>query len=111
MITLRTMTDGLPHPNARQHVIGYKLDASFACYEWYDEMHINGSRLGVVFRPTDPEDNRFSVAVWNWTTGEMVLVRGSYRNATARLTPLTLSSSASRMTVAKPFSSWTNTGF
>ncbi|KAF9646978.1 hypothetical protein BDM02DRAFT_3117826 [Thelephora ganbajun] len=72
-ITLRTMTDGLPHPKAHQHIIEYDLSATFASSEWCDELHINGSRLGVVFRPADPEDNRFFVVVWNWTTGEMVL--------------------------------------
>ena len=108
MITLRTMTDGLPHPKAQRHIIGYNLGASFASREWYDEMHINGSRLGVVFRPTDPEDNRFSVVVWNWMTGEIVLVRGSHYNAPCPINTLALSSSGSRTSVAKPFTSWMN---
>ena len=111
MIHLRTMTDGLPHPKAQQHAIKFDLSATIASSEWCDELHINGSRLGVVFRPTDLEDNGFSVVVWNWTTGEIVLVRRSHYDA------LTLidathppSSSAWRTSVAKPFSSWTNTG-
>lgn len=78
MINLRTITDGLPHPKAQKNVIKYDLGATFAGSEWGDELHINGSRLGVVFRPVDPEDNGFSVVVWDWTTGEIVLVRGSY---------------------------------
>lgn len=73
MITLRTMTDGLPHPNARQQVI--TTGVPFASPEWWGELYINSSRLGVVFRPVDPDDNRFSVIVWNWRTGELVLVR------------------------------------
>ena len=81
MINLRTMTDGLPHPRAQHHVIKHNLSATFSGSEWGDELHINGSRLGVVFRPVDPEDNRFSVVVWNWTTGEIVLVCGSHYHA------------------------------
>lgn len=72
-ITLRTITNGLPHPKARQQVIGFSLGPSFSAPEWWVELYINNSRLGVVFRPTDPEDNGFSVVVWDWTTGEMVL--------------------------------------
>lgn len=72
MITLRTMTDGLAHPKARQQVITFGL--SFASSEWWGDLFINGSRLAAVFRSTDPDDNNFSVVVWNWTTGEMVLV-------------------------------------
>jgi len=83
MITLRTMTDGLPHPKAQRHVINWDLNATFAPSEWCDELHINGSRLGVVFRPTDLEDNRFSVIVWDWTTGKVVLVRRFHHNALA----------------------------
>jgi len=85
MIHLRTMTDGLPHPKAQKHVIKYDLSATFASSKWCEELHINGSRFGVVFRPTDLEDNRFFVVVWNWTTGEIVLVRVSHHDA---LTPI-----------------------
>lgn len=67
------MTDGLPHPRAQKQTI--TTGVSFASPEWWGELHINGSRLGVVFRSVDPDDSRFSVVVWNWTTGEMVLVR------------------------------------
>ena len=74
MVTLRTMTDGMPHPKAGRQVIYYDLGPSFSSSEWWDEIYINGSRLGVVFRPMDPEDNRFSVVVWDWTTGKIVLV-------------------------------------
>lgn len=77
MINLRTMTDGSPHPKAQQHVIKYKMSGTFTASGWAHELHINGSRLGVVFRPVDPEDNRFSVVVWDWTTGAIVLVGGS----------------------------------
>lgn len=87
MIILRTMTDGLPHPKAKQQVINYDLSPEFVSSEWCDELHINGSRLGVVFRPTDPEDNRFSVIVWDWTTGEVVLVRALIVMRWSRLTP------------------------
>ena len=68
------MMGGLPHPKAHQQTITYDLDPSFSSPEWWGELHINGSRLGVVFRPVDPEDNRFSVVVWDWITGEIVLV-------------------------------------
>ena len=68
------MTDGLPHPKAQRQVINYDLGASFSSSEWWGELYINASRLGVVFRPADPEDNNFSVAVWDWTSGEIVLV-------------------------------------
>jgi len=80
MITLRTMTDGLPHPKAQRNIIHHNLGATFASFEWCGELHVNGSRLGVVFRPTDLEDNRFSVVVWNWMTGETVLVRLLHQN-------------------------------
>lgn len=73
MITLQTMTNGTPHPKAQRKVITHDLDVSFASIEWWGELYINGSRLGVVFRPADPDDNRFSVIVWNWTTGGIVL--------------------------------------
>jgi hypothetical protein len=76
MITFQTMTDGSPHPRAQKRIISLSL--SFASPEWWGELHINGSRLGAVFRPADPDDNRFSVVVWNWTTGEIVLVCGSH---------------------------------
>lgn len=111
MITLRTMMDGLPHPKAQRHVIGHNLGPTFASREWYDEMHISGSRLGVVFRPTDLEDNRFSVVVWDWTTGGIVLVCGSYYNPSAPIDATYSLSfvSVSRTTVANPFNSWTNT--
>ena len=112
MITLRTLTDGLPHPKAQRHIIGYSLGATFTSYEWYTETHINGSRLGVVFRPTDPDDSGFSVVVWDWTTGEMVLVSGSYCNTPVPIdAPYSLPSSASRTNVANLFSSWTNIEF
>jgi len=110
MINLRTMTDGLPHPKAQEHVIKYNLSATFGGSEWGDELHINGSRLAVVFRPVDPEDNRFSVVVWNWTTGKVVLVCGSYYDALYPIDAATPSSSASKTSVEKPFNSWTNTG-
>lgn len=88
MITLRTMSDGSLHPGAQQQVI--TLGLSFASPGWWGELHINNSRLGVVFRPTDPEDNRFSVVVWNWTTGEMLLVRGSHCALGLVLIPIAL---------------------
>ena len=112
-IALRTMTDGLPHPKAQQHIIKYDMNATLASSEWCDELHINESRLGVVFRPGDSEDNRFSVVVWNWTTGEIVLVRGPYYDMLVPIDaayPSPPSSSASRTSVARPFSSWMNTG-
>ena len=109
MISIRTMTDGLPHPRAHQHVIKYNLGATFATPEWGDELHINGSRLGVVFRPVDPEDNRFSVVVWDWTTGEIVLVCGFYYDTWYPIDAANPSSSASRTSVEKPFNSWTST--
>lgn len=74
MITLRTMTDGLLHPRAQRQVITFGV--SLASPEWWGELHINGSRIGVVFRPVDPDANGFTVVVWNWITGEMVLVGG-----------------------------------
>jgi hypothetical protein len=85
MITLRSMTDGLPHPKAQRQVIRYDLCAPFSSHEWWGELHINGSRVGVVFRPADAEDNRFAVVVWNWTTGDMVLVCASDKNTSASI--------------------------
>lgn len=73
MIVFRTMTNGSPHPKTRQKIITHRLSPSLASSEWWGELCLNGSRLGVVFRPTDPDDNRFSVVVWDWTTGEIVL--------------------------------------
>jgi hypothetical protein len=78
VIALRTMTDGLPHPKAQRQIIVHDIYASFSS-EWWGELHITGSRLGVVFRSVDLEDNGFSVVVWDWTTGEMVLVCISYK--------------------------------
>jgi hypothetical protein len=106
MVTLRAMTDGMPHPKAQRQVIHYDLGPSFSSSEWWDESYINGSRLGIVFRPTDPEDNRFSVVVWDWTTGKMVLVcefRQMRRSGGSA--SLTFSSSASKMSVARQFNS------
>ena len=80
VMTLRAMTDGLPHPKAQRRIIVHDLYASFSS-EWWGELHINGSRLGVVFRPVDAEDNGFSVVVWDWTTGQMVLVCVSHKSA------------------------------
>ena len=72
MVTIRTMKDGLPHPKAQRQVITSRT--VFASDEWCAQLYLNGSRLGVVFKPSDPADSRFSVVVWDWTTGELVLV-------------------------------------
>ena len=87
-ITLRTMTDGSPHPRAKQQVI--PLDLPSASPEWGGELYINHSRLGFVHRPADTDDHRVSVVVWDWTTGEMLLVCGSRSALLLGLTPITL---------------------
>lgn len=87
MVILRTMADGSPHPKTRQKIITHKLDPSLASSEWWGEPCLNGSRLGIVFRPIDPDDNRFSVVVWDWTTGEIVLVCRSHKNTSGPIAP------------------------
>jgi len=66
--------------HTRRHITEYDLSAMFASSKWCNELRVNGLRFGVVFRPTDLEDDGLSVIVRNWTTGEIMLVRVSHHD-------------------------------
>lgn len=68
MINLTTLSDGEPHPSARVKVLSY----AFAHTDFL-EASITGSRLAVL--RGDLWTLTAQVVVWDWITGQIVLVR------------------------------------
>ena len=73
-IHLRTMSNGEPHPTARAHILSYNFAPEInGGIPWILEPSVKGSRL-VLLREMSSEP-KTQIVVWNWITGEMLLVR------------------------------------
>ena len=73
IVHLRTMNDGEPHPSARAKALSSTFAPGTDNPPWALEMSITSSRLallGAVSRGSATQ-----IVVWNWVTGEMLLVR------------------------------------
>ena len=71
-IHLRTMSDGKPHPSARAKVLPYTFRILDGDNPWLAELSITSSRLALL--GTVPGEFGTELSVWNWITGEMLLV-------------------------------------
>ena len=74
-IHLATMTDGAPHPAAQIMDLSYTFVPGYEDLFGGLDMSITGSRLAVL--RWDSRIRAIQVVVWDWTTGQILLVRRS----------------------------------
>ena len=66
------MSDGEPHPSARVKVLSYTFALGEAGTCWLLEPSITSSRLALLGGV--PSESLVRLVIWNWITGEMLLV-------------------------------------
>ena len=75
-VHLCTLNDGEPHPCARVKVLSYTFASGNGVQVEAVKISITGSRLAVLKRVSDIPMTR--VVVWDWMTGQILLVRQLY---------------------------------
>jgi hypothetical protein len=75
-VRLLKLSDGKPHPRARNPVLEHEIPLNPTENGWGLEVAIWENRLGCLF--TSALEDRWvdSLVVWDWTTGDLVRVRG-----------------------------------
>lgn len=72
-IRLYTLNNGSPHPSARTGVLLYTFEVSAGRHPILD-MSITGSKLAIFSGSSSAPTTE--LVVWDWTTGQVMLVRG-----------------------------------
>ena len=75
-VHLLKLSDGKPHPRARNPLLEYEIPLSPTENGWRLEVVIWENRLGCLF--TSALENQWvdSLVVWDWTTGDLIRVGG-----------------------------------
>ena len=74
-IRLRTLADGQPHPSAQIPTLSYTAEPELGdSLDWW-AFSITGSRLAFFCRCSSAPEVTAQLAVWDWNTGEILLVR------------------------------------
>jgi hypothetical protein len=74
-VHLLKLSDGKPHPRARRPILKYDILLSPTESGQHIESTIWGNRLGCPFTSTSENESADILAVWDWTSGDLVRVR------------------------------------
>lgn len=74
-VHLLKLSDGKPHPRARNPLLEYEIPLIPTLNGWRLEVVIWENRLGCLFTSALEDEWVDSLVIWDWTTGDLVRVR------------------------------------
>lgn len=74
-VHLLKLSDGKPHPRAQMPLLEYEIPLSPTQRDWELEVVICKNKLGCLFTSASENEWVDNLAVWDWTTGDLVQVR------------------------------------